>query len=243
MASSQQPTVGDLPFSPRIISTPTSQQVLTVKNLNTGSDVKSSLNFSTSNKPKVPGSLLNLTLNGVSGLINQNVTVPNPTEQPSFLGMLFGDTLQGASSNSESGLNITLNGLPGNISTQFNSNQQTLSTATTEYSKPRIVTAVPRDISLTMARLPAPAPVFGPCPCCKEGMPVCPCRKPKSNTGTQYEDDPFMSKTYSKDECMTPTTEAFREVSVSVFFNWLGLNKNHLIRENFQGRFFFQNFL
>ncbi len=215
MTSSQQAAVPNMPFSPSIISTPRSQ-VLGDKNVNTGNNVKGSLNFNNSaNKTNVPGSVLNVTLNGVSGLVNQNVT-----EQPSFLGMLIGDALQSASNNTGSDFNITLNGLPGNFSTQFSSNQQLAST-TSEYSKPRIVTAVARDISLTQPRLPAPAPAFGPCPCCKEGVPLCPCRKPKSSIETQYEDNPFMSKTYSKDECKTPGTEAFREVSVSfiAFFN------------------------
>ncbi len=212
MEGSRQGAAGNMPFSPRIISTPTSQ-VLTINNVNTGNDVKNSLNFSKSNKPNV----LNVTLNGLSG-VNQNSTLPNITEQPSFLGMLFSESsFPSTSNNAGSEFNITLDGSRGNFSTQFNSNQQTVPPASTEYSKPRIVTARARDISLTLARFPAPAPTFGPCPCCKEGVPLCPCRKPKSTTATQYEDDPFMSKIYSKSECMTTGTEAFREVSVSVF--------------------------
>ncbi len=212
MASSNQAAVPNLPFSPRIISTPRSQ---VLNNTNTGHNIQSSLNFNNSvNKPS--GSVLNVTLNGVSGLVNQNVSMPNNTEQPSFLGMLLSDALPSVSNNTGSGFNITVNGIPENFSQQLASNQQISNN--TEYSKARIITAKARDISLTMARFPAPAPPLGPCPCCKEGVPLCPCRKPKSSTGTQYEDDPFMSKTYSKDECKTQGTQAFNEVSVSVVF-------------------------
>ncbi len=210
---SNQAPLAKLPFSPNIISTPRSQ-VLGTQNINTGSNVKNSLNFTNSN---VPGPLLNLTLNGLSGLIN--------TEQPSFLGMLLGD--QTLNTSNQPGLQLNLSGVPSvsnvsnqsgselnvsglsglnNSTTQCQSHKNPIpqpAPVPTEYSKARIIKATSRDISLTLPNLPA------------HGSEECPCKRPKSSISTQYEDDPFLGRIYSKQECKTPGTEAFNQVSVS----------------------------
>ena len=152
--------------------------------------MKSSLNF---NNSTLPGSLLNLTLNGVTGLINT-------AEQPSYLGMLFNEQV----SNTEPELSLSGLSAADTTNNQLSTSiQQTATSHTTEYSKPRILKATARDISLTLPRLPATVPT------------ECPCKRPKSNIGTQYENDPFVGKTYSKEECRTTGTEAFNNVSVS----------------------------
>ncbi len=70
-------------------------------------------------------------------------------------------------------------------------------------SKPRVVRTIARDISLYQPITQPSAP--------------CTCNKGKVLIGTQYENDPFLSKVYTKVECMTQGTEAFNEVSVSFF--------------------------
>ncbi len=93
------------------------------------------------------------------------------------------------------------------------------------YSQPRIVNAKSRDISATSPPTPDSATISasiqspGICPCCCEGMPPCPCRIPKQSIGTQYEDNPFQGKTYTKEECKTVGTDAFLDVSVSKLFS------------------------
>ncbi len=98
------------------------------------------------------------------------------------------------------------------------------------YSRPRIVNAKSREISATSPPTPDSATISasiqspGTCPCCCEGMPPCPCRIPKQSIGTQYEDNPFQGKKYTKEECKTVGTDAFLDVSVSI--NLLGTIQN-----------------
>ncbi len=81
------------------------------------------------------------------------------------------------------------------------SNSHALSTSvqpvqsTSVFFQPRIITATPRDISLTLPQSPvwslaSVVPAGRLCPCCKEGAPPCPSRRPKQSTGTQYENEP-----------------------------------------------------
>ncbi len=81
------------------------------------------------------------------------------------------------------------NPLPKKTSVQSNEN-------TSVYFKPRIVTATPRDISLSpmpssyASSAPQCGIVHSACACCKEGAPPCPFRSPKQSTGTQYDIEP-----------------------------------------------------
>ena len=69
----------------------------------------------------------------------------------------------------------------------------------------------------TPAPSATPVSTPGACPCCDESTstPPCPCRAQKQSIGTQYEDDPYLGRTYTKEECKTMGTEAFKDVSVS----------------------------
>ncbi len=198
--SPHQTSMAKLPFSPNINSTPRAG-VLGPRNINTGGNVKNSLSF---NNSTVAGSLLgNLTLNDISGLINTSTA-----QQPSYLGMLLNDTINVQSASNHSGSGLNASGVSGINDTtqnqcQSHSNQQAAEVPPTEYSKPRIIKATARDISLTLPHVPTYEPT------------ECPCKRPKSSTGSQYEDDPFIGRTYSKEECKTTGTEAFNRVSVS----------------------------
>ena len=74
--------------------------------------------------------------------------------------------------------------------------------------------------SATPAPPATPVSTPGACPCCDESTstPPCPCRVQKQSIGTQYEDDPYLGRTYTKEECKTMGTEAFKDVSVSKHF-------------------------
>ncbi len=64
---------------------------------------------------------------------------------------------------------------------------------TSNYFKQKILTATPRDISLSpmpssyASNAPQCGIVHSACACCKEGAPPCPFRSPKQSTGTQYD--------------------------------------------------------
>ncbi len=186
-SSPHQPTA-KMPFAPNIISTPRTQ-VLNPQSINTGTNVKGSLNFG------------NLTLNDISGLINS-------AQQSSFLGMLLNSDPVPNQHCNQSGSELNVSGVSGiNNTSQSqcldNSSQQIAVDTPTEYSKPRILAATARDISLTLPCIPTNIPT------------ACPCKRPKHSTSTQYENDPFLGKIFSKEECKTTGTEAFKLVSVS----------------------------
>ena len=245
-----------MPFAPNTMSTPRSSfprsqfPIMGTNNypLNSSYLWDTNVQLHTSNQ-----TFLNITRNGSSGYGTQVLpNLANTQDQSSFLGLLNGQ-VQGT----DNAIDMRLNGLPQNspVSSQVHTGLGQLGNANTSYenacasqarvqgsgvlcnsnvtnrensfnglarpalnvipSKPRVVRTTARDISLYQ-------------PLTQPSVP-CMCNKQKVSIGTQYENDPFLAKVYTKKECMTQGTDAFNEVSVSCFYYRLQSDGDHAL--------------
>ncbi len=136
------------------------------------------------------------------------MSLSNAPQQQSFYGFVNEPVHQNQGQGSIGSTVNSTNGLSGVLHSVQVSNQEnilnglaTSATLNVIPSQPRVVRATARDISLF-------PPLTKP-------SAQCTCKKHTVSIEIQYENDPFLGKVYTKEECMTQGTEAFREVSVS----------------------------